>query len=543
MWPTDFDIKLDDFDAMELPGQQLASAHAYTPLDHVLSLDIKSPAGCLRMTSIIATMGKSTYDIDIMVKMMAAGMNIAVLNMSFGSREENVETIKMLRQAVKQYSTLMGRHYPLAVAVRLTGRKIRTGRIAETYGDEVELKVGEVVRLTTDETYRDRCSMYTVYIDFMLFADQLKKRDLVLLDNETIMLQVEVISTTTLTCKIERGGMLGSYKDVFVPNVVFEMPNFSEKDKLDIAMAVHLQVDLIIASFVNSRATIEELKQILGEKGKKIGIIANIMTIEGYRNFDDILNIADGVMITRQELGSDISPKKLVIAQKNMIARANRANVPIMVCAHLLSSMRFQQIALRAELLDIANCILDGVDGLVLSAETAVGNYPVETVSCLNLACKEAEACVWTKQLFYDLIDKTPLPCDQATGAALAAVLAAQRAIAAAIVVVTTTGQSAHIVAKYRPRCPVIAITRYAIIARQMHMWRGILPLHYETTPDPDWQVDIEKRVAFASKWGMDRGFIRVGDPIVIVSGWQHGSGFTNTMRIIYAAAEAVVIQ
>ncbi|KAJ0178690.1 hypothetical protein K1T71_005465 [Dendrolimus kikuchii] len=458
VWPTEFDIKLDEYDAMELPGQQLSSSHACSPLDHVLNLDIKAAPGVQRLTGIVASMGKSTNDIGTMEKMIAAGMNIAMLNLSYDTREENAETIKTLKQAAKNISVVMGRSYPLAIGARLPGRKIRTGKIAESYGETVELKTGEVVRLTTDETYRDKCSMYTIYVDFMYFADQLHKGDMVLLDNEQIMMKVEIISTTTLTCKIERGGFLGSYKDVFVPNVVFDMPNFSERDKLDIDMLLHQQVDIIVAAFVHSSAAITELKCLLGEKGKKIALVANIQTIEGFHNFDDILSISDGVIITRQELGSDITPKKLVIAQKNMIARANKANVPICVSAALLSSMRYKKIPLRAELLDIANCILDGADSLMLCAETAVGLNPIDTVACLASASKEAEACVWSKQIFHDLTDK-------ATDAGI-------------------------------PFKVVIAVySRLRVVAIQ------------SDSPDTDWQTDLEKRVNFCTKWAMGQGY------------------------------------
>ncbi|XP_072939865.1 uncharacterized protein [Epargyreus clarus] len=480
VWPTSYDVKLGEYDAMQLPGQQLPSSHAHSPLDHLLNLDINAPPACQRLTGIIAAIGSSTNDIEVMEQMMAAGMNVALLNLSFGSREEHIETIKMLRQAAKNYSIIVGRNYPLAIAASLGGRKIRTGKIADSYGETVELKTGEVVRLTTDETYRDRCSTYTVYIDFMYFADQMKKGDVVLLDNEKIALKIEMISVTTMTCKIERGGFLGSHKDVFVPNVTLDMPNFTEKDKLDIEMAKHQQLDIIIAPFANSADAVTELRQLMGDKGKKIAIVANIQTIEGFRNFDEILTVANGIMITRQELGSDISPEKLVIAQKNMIARANMANIPVSVNAHLLSSMRSKKIPLRAEVLDIANCIIDGADALVLSAETAVGLYPVETVACLASACKEAEACIWSKQIFNDFTDKTPIPCEQATATAIAAVLAAQRTMAAAIIVITTSGKSAHTVSKYKPRCPVIGVTRYPPIGRQMHLWRGIMPVIYE---------------------------------------------------------------
>ncbi|CAH2243261.1 pyruvate kinase-like isoform X2 [Pararge aegeria] len=524
---------------MELPGQQLEAAQAHTPLDHVLHLDIKSPAACQRQTAIMATMGKSTYDVEVIEKMIAAGMNIALLNLSFGPLEEHVETIKLLRQAAKNYSARIGKNYPLAIAARLPGKKIRTGYISDTYGDSVELIAGESVRLTTDETYKERCSTYTVYVDYMHFAEQISKGDYILIDNESLLLKVEIISSTTLTCVIERGGHLGSFKDVFVPNVTFDMPNYTDTDKVFIDMAVRHQLDILVASFVNSSNGITELRYLMGEKGKKIAIVANIQTIEGFRNFDDIMSIANGIMITRQELGSDITPKKLVIAQKNMIARANKANVPVCVSAHLLSSMRYNEIPLRAELLDVANSVLDGADVLVLSAETAIGRYPITTVQCMATACKEAEACVWTKQLFSDLIDKTPLPCDQTTGTAIAAVMAAQRSMAAAIIAVTTSGKSAHVLSKYKPRCPIIGVTRYSIIAKQLHLWRGVIPLVYEAEPAMDWQTDVNNRVSFCIFWAMEQGFVRIGDPLVVISGWRQGSGFTNTMRIIYAPADS----
>ncbi|KAL4706468.1 hypothetical protein ACJJTC_003040 [Scirpophaga incertulas] len=539
VWPTIFDDKLSEYDVMELPGQQLSAVNASTPLDHLLNLDIEAPPGCQRLTAIMASMGKSTNDIEVMEKLITAGMNIAVVNLSFGLREDHVDTIKMLKEAAKNVSVVMRRNYPLAIAIQLPGRKIRTGLIAESYGTHVELITGDVVRITTDETYKDRCSTYTIYVDFLNFPEQMKKEDTIFLDNETIMLKVEMISATTLTCKIIRGGILGSNKDVFVPNVVFDMPNYNEKDRVYVEMAIKSQVDIIIATFVHSEASINELKEMLGEKGKKIAIIANIQSKEGFKNFDNIISVANGVIITRQELGSDISPKKLVIAQKNMIARANKANVPVFVSAHILSSMRYKRIPLRAELLDVANCILDGVDGLILTAETAVGQYPVDTVAYLAKACKEAEACVWTKQLFNNMIQKTPLPCDQATGTAVAAVMAAQRVIAAAIIVVTTTGKSAQMIAKYRPRCPIIAVTRHSPSARLLHLWRGIIPIIYEDSPNEDWQKDLESRVLYCTSWAMHMAFIRVGDPLVVVSGWKQGSGTTNTMRIMYAVADS----
>lgn len=527
---------------MDRPGQQVPAANASTQLDHILKLDINKAPACQRLTGIIATIGDATMDVDILFKMIAAGMNIALLNLAYGNMEKHGETIKMLREAARMYSEKIGRICPLAIAIRLVGRKIRTGVISDTYGDTVELKTSEVVRLTCDETYRERCSPYTVFVDFMNFGNQLSKGDLVLLDNESIMLKVEVISATTVTCKVERGGILGSYKDVYVPYVIFDMANYTEHDKADIELAIKHQVDIIIAPFVHFAAAVTELRELLGPKGKKIAIISEIQTIGGFKNFDDILSVTDGIMISRQELGTDIQPKKIVVAQKNMIARANKANKPISINAQVLSSMRFKDRPLRAELLDISNSILDGADCLVLSAETAIGLYPIEAVTTLANVCKEAEACLWTRQIFSNFVDSTPMPCDQLTATAIASVLAAHRTMSAAIIVVTTSGQSAEIVAKYRPRCPTVAVTRYYHVARHLHMYKGIIPLIFEDSPDPDWQVDLEQRVNFGIRFAMEQGFVRVGDPIVIVSGWKHGSGFTNTMRVFYATQDNIIL-
>ncbi|XP_063377317.1 pyruvate kinase-like [Cydia fagiglandana] len=538
VWPTNHDTTLGEYDAMELPGQQLPSANATTPLDHHLHLDIKAPPGCQRLTGIIASMGKSTTDVEVVEQMIATGMNIAMLNFSFGNTDEHIEMIKTVRQAAKNYSVKMEKMVPVGIAGRLSGKKIRTGRIAESYGDTVDLKTGETVRLTSDETYRDRCSTYTIFVDFMYLADQVKKGNNILLDNERISLIVEVISATTITCKIDRGGQLGSYKDVFIPNVLLNMPNYSEKDRMDIEMAKTHQIDILIVPFVSSADAVRDLKQLLGDKGKKIAIVSQIQTIAGYRNFDEILEATNGIIISRQELGSDITPKKLILVQKNMIARANKANIPVSISTQLLNSMRYHSQPLRSELLDISNCVLDGADSLMLTASTAVGQYPVETVACLAKACKEAEACVWTRQMFMDMIDTSPLPCSKPIAIGLAAVLAAQRTLAAGIVVVTSTGHSAHIVSRFKPRCPIVAVTRYPIIAKQLHLWRGIIPLVYEDQPDPDWLVDVNQRVAFACKWMMERAFVRVGDPLVLVTGWREGQDFTETMRVVYATAE-----
>ncbi|XP_050539448.1 pyruvate kinase-like [Daktulosphaira vitifoliae] len=199
----------------------------------------------------------------------------------------------------------------------------------------------------------------------------------------------------------------------------------------------------------------------------------------------------------------------------------------------MLESMIKKPRATRAESSDVANAILDGADCVMLSGETAKGEYPLECVRTMATICKEAETAVWQKQLFADLSSAVTLPLDSSHTTAIAAVDAANKCKAVAIIVLTTSGHSAHLLSKYRPRSPIVAITRNAQVARQCHVYRGILPLYYSEPASSDWLKDIDNRVVHGIQFGKARGFLQSGDPIVIVTGWKKGSGYTNTIRIV----------
>ncbi|XP_076258055.1 pyruvate kinase-like isoform X2 [Rhynchophorus ferrugineus] len=512
---------------------QLQAAEANTHLEHMCALDIDSRASYVRLSGIICTIGPASRDPATLEKMMEVGMNVARLNFSHGSHEYHAETIKNIRQAVVNYSQKIGMTYPLAIALDTKGPEIRTGLLEGGGSAEVELKRGDTIKLTTDKAYAEKGTKDTVYVDYDNIQKVVKVGNRIYVDDGLISLVVNQIQGSFLTCTIENGGMLGSRKGVNLPGVPVDLPAVSEKDKADLQFGVDQEVDIIFASFIRNGAALTEIRNILGEKGKKILVISKIENQQGMQNLDEIIDASDGIMAARGDLGIEIPTEKVFLAQKCMIARCNRKGKPVICATQMLESMVKKPRPTRAESSDVANAILDGADCVMLSGETAKGDYPLECVSTMANICKEAEAAIWQKRLFIDLSSQVAPPVDVAHTVAIAAVEASSKSLAAAIIVVTTSGRSAHLVAKYRPRCPIIAVTRNAQTARQAHLYRAVLPIVYEQERLEDWLKDVDARVNCGITFGKGRGFIKSGDPVIVVTGWKQGSGFTNTLRIV----------
>jgi len=516
---------------------QLHAAQASTYVDQKAALNIDSVPFSVRLSGIICTIGPVSRAVDTLVSMMEVGMNIARMNFSHGSHEYHAETMGNVRAATEKFSQKMGYSCPIAIALDTKGPEIRTGLLEGGASAEVELVKGAKIKLTTDKAFIEKCSKDVVHVDYLNISKVVKPGNKIFVDDGLISLVCDKVGADFLDCTVENGGMLGSKKGVNLPGVPVDLPAVSEKDKGDLMLGVEQKVDMIFASFIRDAAGVREIRKVLGEEGKKIKIISKIENHQGCHNIDEIIQESDGIMIARGDLGIEIPAEKVFIAQKMIIAKCNKIGKPVICATQMLESMVKKPRPTRAEVSDVGNAILEGADCVMLSGETAKGDYPQVCVKTMSNIATEAESAIWHKQLFTELSQAVTSITDSTHTTAIASVEASFKALASAIIVITTTGRSAHLIAKYRPRCPIIAVTRDGQVARQSHLYRGIFPVHYTgpnvERPD-DWMTDVDNRVDEAVKVAKAQGFVKLGDPVVVVTGWKKGAGFTNTMRVVY---------
>lgn len=515
-------------------SNRLPSQAARNYLEHLCDLDIDTEPRQIRHTGIVCTIGPACKEVPKMKEMIENGLNIARMNFSHGTHEYHASVIKNVREAA---ANLQDR--PIAIALDTKGPEIRTGLIGGSGTGEVELVKGNKIRLTTDKKYESECSETLLYVDYANIVNIIKKGNRVYIDDGLISLIALNTNADSVDCEIENGGLLGSKKGVNLPGLPVDLPAISEKDRLDLLFGVEQGVDMIFASFIRDAAGVKAVREVLGEKGKHILIISKVENHQGVKNFDEILSESDGIMVARGDLGIEIPAQKVFVAQKMMIAKCNKAGKPVICATQMLESMVKKPRPTRAEVSDVANAVLDGADCVMLSGETAKGDYPVECLRTMANISLEAESVVYHKELFESLRTTNPGGCT-AHSIAVAAVEASFHSEASAIVVLTTTGKTAHLVSKYRPPCPIIAITRNQSAARQMHLWRGIFPYYVSKSKPTEnlvsgegWISDVEDRIQLAMENAEALNLVKKGGNIVVVTGWRGGSGNTNTLRIV----------
>ena len=362
-----------------------------------------------------------------------------------------------------------------------------------------------------------------------------KPGDTVFVDDGLLSFKVLETNPEWVKLEAQNSGLMGSRKGCNLPNVDVDLPALSDKDKSDLKWGVGQKVDMIFASFIRKAQDVVDIRETLGEEGKAIYIMVKIENHEGIRNFSSILEKTDGVMVARGDMGIEVPPEKVFLAQKMMIALCNLAGKPVICATQMLDTMTYNPRPTRAEVSDVSNAVLDGADCVMLSGETAKGSYPIETVTIMAKICQEAECAFLYNVVFEDLKSYANNPSTSEV-VAISAVEASFKQPASAILVVTTTGNTARLVSKYRPRCPILAVTRDDHVARLCNLFRGVFPLLHTGKQEADFQKDVDARISWAMKEAILANYLKAGQKVVVVQGWTAGHGHTNTLRIVEAA-------
>ncbi|KAI9681755.1 MAG: Pyruvate kinase [Trizodia sp. TS-e1964] len=515
---------------------------ARTRFEWISQLNTESrPQKNYRRTSIICTIGPKTNTVPKINTLRKAGMNIVRMNFSHGSYEYHQSVIDHAKEAEKIQP---GR--PLAIALDTKGPEIRTGN---TVGDaDIPISAGTELNITTDEKYATASDDKNMYVDYKNITKVIEKGRTIFVDDGILSFEViEVLNPKTVRVRCMNNGKISSKKGVNLPKTDVDLPPLSEKDKADLRFGVKNGVDMVFASFIRQGSDIKAIREVLGEDGKEIQIIAKIENQQGVNNFDDILQQTDGVMVARGDLGIEIPPAQVFIAQKMMITKCNLAGKPVICATQMLESMTTNPRPTRAEVSDVGNAVLDGADCVMLSGETAKGNYPEEAVTMMHETCLLAETAIPYVNTFDELRSLAIRPVSTTETCAMSAVSASLEINAGAILVLTTSGSTARLISKYRPVCPILMITRNAKSARYSHLYRGVYPFLFpEKKPDfksIQWQEDVDKRLKWGIAQAIKLGVLTTNDKVVCVQGWKGGMGHSNTIRIVPAREDLGLVE
>ncbi|UFJ41524.1 pyruvate kinase [Brevibacillus humidisoli] len=467
----------------------------------------------LRKAKIVCTIGPASESVEKLKELIRVGMNVARLNFSHGSHEEHAERIRNIRQASQELGA------QVAILLDTKGPEIRTGMLA---ADQVELREGSTITLTTEEVAGTAERVSITYKDL---PQDVEVGSTILIDDGLIGLTVEQIEGTEIVCRIKNGGVLKNKKGVNVPGVKINLPGITEKDSQDIQFGIREGVDFIAASFVRKAADILEIREILERFDAKIDIIAKIENQEGVDNVDEILTVADGLMVARGDLGVEIPAEEVPLVQKQLIHKCNELGKPVITATQMLDSMQRNPRPTRAEASDVANAILDGTDAIMLSGETAAGKYPVESVETMNRIALRVEQALNYREILHTQALRRQVTITDAISQAVAN--AALDLEAAAIITATESGHTARMVSKYRPKAPIVAVTPHESVTRRLALVNGVYPVLGSMASTTDEMLEISVREA------VQAGYVRHGDLVVITAGVPvRESGTTNLLKI-----------
>lgn len=466
----------------------------------------------MKKTKIVCTLGPATDTREILRELILNGMNVARLNFSHGSHAEHATRIQQIKEVRKELGI------PVAIMLDTKGPEIRTGELAQ---GKVELAAGEKVTLTTDIISGDKDRLSVSHANL---PNEVSPGCRILIDDGLIQLEVEEKKDTEISCRILNGGTLGSKKSINLPGVSIELPALTDKDREDIIFGIEQKVDYVAASFVRKPQDVLEIRKVLERNGgEHIDIISKIENREGVEKIDRILNVSDGIMVARGDLGVEIPAEEVPLVQKSIIRKCNLVGKPVITATQMLDSMMRNPRPTRAEVGDVANAVFDGTDAVMLSGETAAGSYPIESVKTMfNIVVKSENSEEYEKRKKPDHGELTITNAVSEGACQIAIQLNAQSIIAA-----TSSGHTARMISKYRPDCGILAVTDKVATVRRLALVWGVNCIYTPEFRDTDSMImDVVKKA-------VEQGYVKFGDIAVVAAGVPLGiQGNTNMIKV-----------
>ncbi|GBD28471.1 Pyruvate kinase [bacterium HR31] len=466
-----------------------------------------------RRTKIVATIGPATGEPDRLRALVEAGVDVMRFNFSHGTREEHRRWI----QLVRRFSAELGR--PVAILQDLQGPKIRVGELRDHRPVVLEEGSEVVIGAHTEGGTAQRLS-----VTYPELVREVRAGDRILLADGELELAVTSVGPEEVRARVVRGGLLEEHKGINLPGVSLRAPALTDKDVEDLRFGLEAGVDFVALSFVRRAEDVARARELMERLGRTVPLVAKLEKAEAVDHLEEIMQASDGVMVARGDLGVELAPERVPTLQKHIIRRANELGIPVITATQMLESMVDHPRPTRAEASDVANAILDGTDAVMLSAETAVGRYPLEAVRMMDRIAVEVEAA--SPQLY-----QAPRQHDRRLGIAEAVAAAACRLShdlrAKAIVVITRSGRTAQLVSKNRPAEPIVALTEDELVARGLCLWWGVHPVVIE------FREDTDAMLTHAEEELLRRGLVEPGDVLVVTgSAPIIARGRTNFVKV-----------
>ncbi len=465
----------------------------------------------IRKTKIVCTIGPASD--GLLEQLINSGMNVARINMSHGSIKEHLQRIKNIRSAAEKCTKDIG------ILLDIQGPKIRLGEVKP---DPLMVNSGEQIVLTISPCIGNEQKIYVNYPDLI---NDVKPQDVIYIDDGLIELKVVKIDGDDVYCKVAVGGRLGSRKGVTLPGIDVKLPPLTDEDIKHIEFGIANGIDFVAASFVRKASHVLLVKDIIKDLNSDTPVIAKIENAEGIRNIDEIIAVADGVMVARGDLGVEIPPEEIPLAQKLIIKKCNERGIPVITATQMLDSMMRNPRATRAEITDVANAIFDGTDAVMLSGETAIGKYPIKAVELMNkIAVRIEESFDYMARFEVGRKNRRQSIADAIS---LATCQTAHDLNVKAILCITQSGATARAIAKYRPEAPIIAVCPHQSVVNRLMLSWGVNPIVARRPENTEHLINAAVDAVKNLK------LVKTGETVAITAGVRTGiPGSTNLLMV-----------